>query len=250
MSDKKKMKVKSGLDIEKYLTEMKELPEVSNEELVPALLATKPPKKIVEAKVETVEKSSPEVVDAEVKKIPELEEVEQSINKKYYSVADIVLGIINTIAVIVLFIVIIRFPALVEVYKKLQVDLRQLTESAAIGESQIDQNKEKFEKIESSFLPLTEIVNFVNDIESIKTTGSTITNVNFTKEVPVKDKTGNSGYPLIIEMAGTWEAISLDIEKIDKLPYLFRVVSFDSEKDLEEGMIILKYGGILYVKDN
>ncbi len=95
------------------------------------------------------------------------------------------------------------------------------------------------------------VVSFVNDIENIKSREqSSILKVSFASQKVVKDKTGNSGYPVTVEFKGGWDQISKDLEEIGKLPYLFRVVKFSSGylKE-EESVYTLKYGLMLYVKE-
>jgi len=226
---------KEDENMEKYLTEMKELPLVDDEE-----------PKIKPAEKPAPEKT-PDIKDSPKPKQEEIQQAGESVEKPY-SVRDVVLGVINVLAILLLFFILSKIPAKVEEYKKLNLDIQKYSEKPQTGQLQIEHNKEKFEKLSSVFLTETKIVNFVNSIEEIKKEDSSISKITFTNESAVKDKTGNSGYPLIIELTGTWEAISADLEKIDKLPYLFRVVRVESEKSLE-GVITVKYGGVLYVKD-
>ena len=96
------------------------------------------------------------------------------------------------------------------------------------------------------------VVNFVNEVEKLKSESSAIQKVTFVSQKVVKDKTGNYGIPVVIELAGSWEVIAEDLEKIDTLAFLFRTVRVEAEKSPKEeeaGVIIYKYGVFLYVKD-
>lgn len=181
-----------------------------------------------------------EVSDLNVKEMSE---------PKPYSSRDIILAIVNAVALVILFILLAKTDSKVEEYNKLRAQFQRLSESPETISSQIEASKEKFEKVESAFLDRTRIVNFVNDIEAIKKEGTSISKVTFTNDVPVRDRTGNVGYPVLIEFSGDWQKISDDLFEIERLPYLFRVVRVESEKDPLSGMITFKYGGILYVKD-
>ncbi len=168
---------------------------------------------------------------------------------KPYSLRDIILAIVNAVALVTLFILLSKTDSRVEEYNKLRAQFQKLSESPETISSQIEASKEKFEKVDGAFLDRTRIVNFVNDIEAIKKEDTTISKVTFTNDVPVRDRTGNVGYPVLIEFIGDWQKISDDLFEIERLPYLFRVVRVESEKDPLSGMITFKYGGILYVKD-
>jgi hypothetical protein len=168
---------------------------------------------------------------------------------KPYSLRDVILAIVNAVALVTLFILLAKTDSRVEEYNKLRAQFQRLSESPETISSQIEATKEKFEKVDGAFLDRTRIVNFVNDIEAIKKEDTTISKVTFTNDVPVRDRTGNVGYPVLIEFIGDWQKISDDLFEIERLPYLFRVVRVESEKDPLSGMITFKYGGILYVKD-
>ncbi|KKQ45938.1 MAG: hypothetical protein US62_C0007G0013 [Candidatus Woesebacteria bacterium GW2011_GWA1_37_8] len=255
MSSNKIIKTKkSGDNMEKYLTEMKELPLAQDEEPQAKLVEKPAPEKEPDVKNDVKSKPiEPPVASEKPEKTDKkktMKEVRSNteVNGKPYSVRDVVLGVVNVVAIALLFFILTKIPAKVEEYKKLNLEIQKYSEKPEVGRFQIEQNKEKYEKLNSAFLIETKIVNFVNAIEEIKTEGSSISKITFTNESAVKDKTGNLGYPLIIDLTGTWEAISLDLEKIDRLPYLFRVVRVESEK-LVDNVILLKYGGVLYVED-
>lgn len=248
---------KAGRDenYEKYLTEMKELGDTQ-----PVLDDDKKPKQesseINSKMTPQAQKSSVQTEKQPITKEPKAEiSAEEKIQNptldtKFYTKTDIVLLLVNLASLVSLFFLLYKIPILVADFKKLENELNTMSENPELGNVQIDQNRSKLEKINSSFLEKTNIVNFVNDIETIKTEGTSISKVTFTSETPVRDKTGNLGYPVVIEFSGNWDRISEDLYEIEKLQYLFRPVRLESQKSLtEEGVILLRYGGILYVKD-
>ena len=70
-----------------------------------------------------------------------------------------------------------------------------------------------------------------------KSDAGAISKVSFASQKAVTDKTGNYGVPIVIELMGSWDAIDSDLQKIDKLPYLFRPVKVEigyDEENLDE----------------
>lgn len=250
--NKKESRSEHGGDYEKYLTEMKELgstDDVDESEPVKQIekAPAKQPQQPAVSEISNPKKEAQKEM-VEDKVIPSVEAVSQ-MDTKSYSKADLFLLAVNVIALVSLFVMLLNIPKKVVEYNKLKFEIEKLSENPAIGDTQSIRNKEKFDKITGSFLDKTSVVNFVNDIESVKSDGTSISKVSFNSESPVKDRTGNLGYPVVIEFSGNWQRISDDLFAIEELDYLFRPVRIESNKSLLDDNINLDYGGILYVKD-
>lgn len=256
---------------DKYLTEMKELPpsyspdekrEVSKEESKqdkPKEDQKQEDKVIKEEKKELKmpEKpgKSPKVERPLMSMSDEADDVEEK-GEHPYTYKDVILGVVNLLSVIFFVIMIVNFPKKSQELKNLKIQEIKNEMAANMETNEIDLVKPKVEKIDNYFLDEAGIVNFVNDVELQKSEGGAISKVSFASQKAVADKTGNYGVPIVIELTGGWEVIDSDLQKIDKLPYLFRPVKveieYDEENPDEENpkMVVYKYGIFLYVRES
>ncbi|KKQ41670.1 MAG: hypothetical protein US60_C0032G0011 [Microgenomates group bacterium GW2011_GWC1_37_8] len=250
---------KSEKYIDKYLTQMKELPPEENEK-TPSLPPVRkiPPEKVI-AKPE-VAKPLPKVQD----NILLLEEdTEETKRKLPLALKDMILGIINLILVILLVIILLRFPDKAKELKDIRIDAIKNEESVSYQFDKIASAKVKADELSSLFVNDSGVVDFVNDLEKIKNENGTIKSITFANQQAIKDKTGSFGIPVVIELQGSWEKIDSDLQRIDGLPYLFRAakveagkpkvqpgVKLEEEQEIDENIIVFKYGIFLYYDEN
>lgn len=185
--------------------------------------------------------------------------VEQKLNKKntkkikkkrkgFVWLKDTVLAVVNITFIIILIYLLQQMPSKAKEINSLR-STSITSKSVGTGEVQffdLDTNKEKIEALTGVFPDEDKLLQFVAAIEEIRDTGSVV-GFTFGSENPVLDKTKNLGLPIRIDLRGSWEEISRDIERIQKLPYLFRPVTFDAQELPQEGYVEVKYGGFLYV---
>ncbi len=236
-----------------YLTQMKELPP--QEEAIATKVKTeseKPP--LQETKeVGKVTKGEPQKEDRKDMAEDPLEQELFGEEKSFripLSSKDVILGIINIVSVIFLIIILFQFPKKAQELKSLRVEeyLNEATETFEFEEMEL--NRQKSEKLQTFFTDESGIVEFVNELEKIGSASGVLKNVTFANQVPVKDKAGSFGIPIVIDLEGSWEGIDQDLQKIDKLSFLIRPVKVDVEPSEDEpGVILFKYGVILYVND-
>ena len=253
MVDKQTTKSKAQPQVEKYLTEMKELP--SNQKK--GKEAKKPivNKKVSKTKDVVKEKTKPEMI---VKKAEDVKEVNDgdkfektrgNSSDKLITTKDILLGIVNIASLALLIILLIKLPEKAQELNKLRNQVLLSESEVALEIADVEGSKDKASELENLFIDEAGLVNFVSDVEDLKGEKSSIGKISITSRKAIKDKTGNFGIPVIIEMRGNWSQFGEDIQNIQKLPYLFRAIRVDTEQLEEEGVLRLNYGGFLYVDD-
>ncbi len=259
---------------EKYLTDIKTLPDDTREES--AIMESEKPKtplpvekpKPVTVPVHSVttavaaQRPDPAIIKKEVQKSvvvkPDVKESlpvapgeEEEDTKKFpLSTKEIILVVINIFSIIFLFILLTKLPIKANELKNLRIN--EIKDQAALSFEFNDINAKKADadSLKELFLDDSGIVRFVNTVEQLKNINGSIKRVAFTSQKTVKDKTGNSGIPVVIEMTGNWDAIGHDMEKIQGLPFLFRPVTFESKQNFENPALTdVKYGVLLYVKE-
>lgn len=167
------------------------------------------------------------------------------------STREIILVTINTFSVIFLIVLLIQLPAKAEELKKLRLAEAKDETATAFEFDKVQSKKEDYEKLKSLFVDESGIVRFVNEVEKFKGPDSSVQKVTFTTQKAVKDRSGNYGIPVIIEMTGSWEKIGKDMERIQILPFLFRPATFESKPTLDKpNSIDVRYGVFLYVKED
>jgi len=113
---------------------------------------------------------------------------------------------------------------------------------------ELSNNKPKLDKLFALF-PATEsdLLEFINEIDKLKSEGL-VTSFSFASNRPVKDRTGFGGLPIIIEFRGSWNQIDWGLKRLESLPFMIRAINLEI-RQLSEGEVSLKYGGILYVDE-
>ncbi len=248
MSDKKP---------DKYLTEMKELPpshsleEKEKESVVRE--KSKIPEKTLQDKSLPLNKSAKRKSDfSEKPKKSEFEKITENERKLPFTYKDVILGIVNLISIVFFIIILFNFPEKSRELRNLKIKEIKNNSLAGLETLEIEAARPKVQEINKLFLDEGGVVDFVNDVERQKSEGGAISRVTFASQKIVTDKTGNFGVPIVIELSGSWEAIDVDLQKIDKLPYLFRPIEVEiTHKDEEESQVVVfKYGIFLYVREN
>ena len=237
----------------KYLTQMKELPPENSDEEGSAA------KTGAEKKVK-VNIPEPEI-DKKVMVKPLLENQDEENQDKVrlpITIKDIILGIINVICLILLFIILINFPTKARELKNLRLESLKNESKVSFELDKIHESKAKADELDKLFLNDAGVVNFVNELEKIKNEGGAIKTISFANQGPIKDRSGNFGIPVVIEFQGRWEQIDMDLQKLDLLPFLFRAAKVEIGKPkplpgqkeeeviTDENVVVFKYGIFLY----
>jgi len=244
---------------EKYLTEMKELPAYERKE-EKDLEKDEPIKKMSVEKKDDVERKvsvdknliiSKKSKDLVVKDIITVEsEKKGKFEEKYFSVKDIILGIINLFSIIFLIVILSKFPTKAQELKDLRNANTKADEDTSFLQTDLSIYDEKVGKLSGLFLEESGIVEFLNALEKLQVGNPTITKFTVESQEVVKDKTDNFGLPVSIEMKGNWEDFERNLSNIQNLKYLFRPVKIEVEPSPDEpGVIRFKYGLFLYVND-
>jgi hypothetical protein len=244
MAAKQGVKESDQPQVEKYLTEMKELP--GHKEVKKA--ASKPDR----VQLEAMKKATFQQKEDKAIKEPEIAKDnnnDTSSEERLITTKDILLGVINIASLALLIVLLIKLPEKAEELNKLRNQVLLSESEVALETSEVEGNKDRARELENLFIDDQGLVNFVGDVEKLKGESSSINKINITSQKAVKDKTGSYGVPVVIEMRGDWGRFGEDMKKIQQLPYLFRVIRIDSEVLDEEGVVGLKYGGFLYVDD-
>lgn len=255
---------KGNIKVEKYLTEMKELSnddpedaEVSvvkevkkNEEKQP-MIETKDPKDEKAKPEESVEKINTEVAP----RGSTVNEVSATLNEdlitnsdtRSFTYRDIILGIVNVISIVFLIILLIKLPDKATLLKQARNQNLKLNSSVAIDFATVSDSKTMADTLQAMFLDDSGVVNFVGQVENLKSADGTPAKVTFPSPKAIKDKTGNYGYPVIIELIGPMGQLKNQVSQIESLPFLLRPVNIEIDKTDKQDVEDLKYGGILYV---
>lgn len=243
--------------VDKYLKDIKELsPEfeedtqaevkskVSRRVSIPQKSNTSQPPRVDKEKVGELRKElGLDLVDSDLEK-----ENAQPKKSLPISTKDIILGLINIISIILLIIILVRFPSKANELKNLRIEKIKSESGSSFEFSDIESHRNNAQALSKLFLEEPGIVDFVNSVEKLKADEGAIKKISFASQKVLKDKTGNFGIPVVIELSGSWEAIKGDLKKIEELPFLFRAANIET-KTTEEGVILFKYGGFLYVSD-
>ena len=254
MVDKKQnTQINPSPQVEKYLTEMKELSNYrEGQKEVGKSGSRQPgnkPKVIKQPEVKLVKKIKKEADTNPQRDNDSANRMKEEKIDKLITTKDILLGIINIASLALLIILLIKLPEKAQELNKLRNQVLLSESEVALEISEVEGSKDKAGELESLFIDEVGLVGFVNSVESLKGENSSIRKINITSQKVVKDKTGNFGIPVVIEMRGNWTQFGEDMQNIQKLPFLFRVIRIETEELEEEGVIGLKYGGFLYVND-
>jgi hypothetical protein len=264
MAGNDKLKEKVG----RYLTEMKELPandveekkEVKVNEGLPknkvqqqqtenerTIKTTNERKEKRSVRDNMINRVDNKVINKEVKNLSSLE----AEDSKPYSTKDIVIGAVNIIALLLLVVLLIKLPQKAEEVRMLKTEIVKNETSVTLEFPDIEESNEKARELESLFVGDSGIVEFVRQVEEIRQKQGVIERLTITSQKPVRDKTGNLGIPILIELRGSWSDFNRVLPEIQKLPFLFRAIDVEVERTSEEGenIITFSYGVFLYVND-
>lgn len=208
-----------------------------------------------ELSTETDKKETRDIVEKqEEKKTPvtqTLPETNTRESNKIFDIQEILLVIINVISLVFIFVLIVKIPEKAQELKVLRETTLKDQAAVSFQLTDIFSYQNDLRLLDSKFLDESGVVLFVNDIESLKSPDSAIQKVSFTSQKPIRDRTGNFGIPVAVEMTGTEQQIENDIQNIQDLPYLFRTITFETRPSIEnESLIVGKYGILLYVKES
>ena len=241
--------------VSRYLTDMKELPPVTEETTLPAV--EEPKKKDMDTK--PVEKEVKDQIEfnanIESKKSVSngsLDYEDNYINKiKVFTGRDLGLAVVNFISILVLIFFLIQFPGKSRELKKERNQMLLNDAGYNFELSEVGQAKAKANEINKAFVDESGIVSFVNELEKVKARSGTIQKIAFTSQKAIEDKqTGNYGIPVVIEFKGGMDKILEDLEEIQKLPYILRPITVQSGiNDEDPNVLDFKYGGFIYVND-
>lgn len=252
------------IGVSKYITEIKELPPVHEQEKDSVnsdsnegdKIENEKPSKNFDETLKTADfksnehdrlDSTPSKGDASV-----LEEAEDLDGKRKLPFAskDIILGAINLVTVIFLIVITYRFPVKSTELKNLRSENSRNESNITFEFTDIENSKERGQRLNKLFLDESGIVDFVNEVEKIKTKNRALNKVSFTRQKGVKDRSSNFGIPVVIELRGIQSLVEEDLTDLQSLPFLFRPVSVEIGRDTEDPLVLnFKYGGILYVID-
>ena len=162
----------------------------------------------------------------------------------------LILGIVNLVCLLVLIFILTLLPRKAEELKNLRSLIAKANSqnSNEIIIAEISAAKNKTEKLVDLFPDENGLVKFASQIDSLKNQG-TVINFSFAKDTAVKDKTGLIGLPIVIEISGTNTQVDLVLKQIQNMPFFLRAINIEI-KEIEDKKIRLKFGGILYVKEN
>jgi hypothetical protein len=158
-----------------------------------------------------------------------------------------ILAFINLIGIASIVYFAQKIPTKAEEVKSLRNEQLGIgTQDLEVIKKDIEGNSQKADKVLALFPNDEGLVVFVNELDKIKKEGK-IVGFSFAAENAIKDKTGNLGIPVLIEINGTWAEIDSDLQKIQRLPFLLRAIEVEAQPAEEEGLINFKFGGFLYV---
>ena len=163
----------------------------------------------------------------------------------------LLLGLINVIIIIVLLFVLGQLPhkaSEVKVARNRQIKNISGGDVEAV-KREIERNSIKIQVIRDLYPDQTEVISFVNAIDSLKEEG-TLVNFSFASEAPVVDRLGFKALPVVITISGDVDSIRSGLSSIDNLPYVLRPVTVEMTRSEDETSFVLQYGGVLYVSES
>ena len=190
---------------------------------------------------------SPGVVD-EVAMVEAGEKV--SILKPGLLVKAAALALVNLVAVSGIIIIVSRLDSKAQEIKRLrsvQLTASKGGEAHSALRAEVEAAEEKRSELIKYFPNSEGLITFVEEIDKLKAEGILV-GFSFANEVPVKDKTGALGLPVVFELSGNWEQVGATIQKIMSLPYMLRAILFEAETSPEDPTLVqVKFGSFLYV---
>jgi Tfp pilus assembly protein PilO len=115
-------------------------------------------------------------------------------------------------------------------------------------ETEIAETQDKSEQLATVFPNEEGLIGFIQKIDELKK-DKYLTYFSFAADNILKDKTGYSGLPLVLEAKGSWQQIGETLSKIYSLPFIVRPINVEI-RQVAGNEMNLKLGGILYVSKN
>lgn len=174
---------------------------------------------------------------------------EKPVHKKIKIKSLAILLVIDAVILAISFYLISVLPKKASDLNKARSDEQKVVESKKIDVTGLEYQptKESVDKLTSFYPEEAGLIDFIEMIEEMKK-NNMVKNFQLVSSDAIKDKTGAYGIPFIIEFEGSWENVNLSLQDLQKLPYLIRAVSVETQV-VDEGIINFKYGGFLYVSD-
>lgn len=166
-----------------------------------------------------------------------------------FKLSIILLGLANMALIVSIFVVLNDLRSGAQELRELRgigVEGLSSQEIAAL-EKEIATTKESVERLSKHFTDDESLVNYVKETDRLKRDG-TVVNFSFATNDVVRDKTGNPGWPVALTFEGSWQDVDRDLRIIQGLPHFQRAIEIEINR-LEEGRVNLRYGGILYAKE-
>lgn len=179
-----------------------------------------------------------------------VKEKKKSKNKPVWTLGMVIVILINILCAAF-------FLFLLKIMPKKALELNQLRnqslkmseqENPDVLANQLQLVQPQMTQIEAVFPDEIGILSFVKEIDKLKKE-EVITRFSFVSDKPVKDKTKLLGLPIVIEFKGDLSQINKGLEKVRDLPFLIRAINIQLNKNAD-GLLELKYGGILYVSES
>ncbi|MFV1917302.1 MAG: hypothetical protein ACC618_02380 [Patescibacteria group bacterium] len=164
---------------------------------------------------------------------------------------DILLGVVNAAFIISTIFFLEKLPDRAGEFRKVRT--KEIDSSAKssieIAGLELESSKDQVQELKNLYPDEEGLLAFVKEIDILKEEGVVIT-FSFASENVVQDRTGYFGIPFVIEFQGTWGQVGEALSKLQKLPFMFRAVSVETERVEGESLISFRYGGFLYVDES
>ncbi len=179
---------------------------------------------------------------------------------RYLSWGVVILSVVNVLFLVMMIILIGKLESVSKTHAQERNKLfdRTKAEDLSVYEYELETNRALIERISNSFPNETGLLEFINGVEKLKDGGS-VTKISFTSKQPLKDDDGYLGIPILIEFKGAWGEILSDIQKIQKLPYVFKPVKLETQQNVfsnnsqevvtNPDEVEVVFGGFLYVDE-
>jgi Tfp pilus assembly protein PilO len=160
-----------------------------------------------------------------------------------------ILGALNIIFLLISVFLASRMETAGKQIKELRTkQVAQTEASSTVATEELSKYKAQYEKVLEAFPSENEVIGFVSQIDGLKKAG-VVSGFSFASDIPLKDKNGILGLPILIEAKGSLEQINAAVEAIEKLPVILSAVKTEITK-VEDGSYLMRWGGFLYVDQN
>lgn len=174
--------------------------------------------------------------------------LKRSFRKVYFLIAFSLFGLLG------LFYVLNRITAAgenISAIKKEAVSESDLANFAFL-ETELAHYKDQISDLTSLFADDSKVILFLQEINRLKREG-VVESYSIVSDSPIKDKSGNFGFPTAITFRGSEEQVDAALRNIQSLGFLLRGVQAEVSREVDEAggeVVVLEYGGFLYVENN